>query len=222
MVYSYATVPIQYNYYHCCYDDYSDYYNIAMLLSLLYSYVICYTIMIAMLLCTGRGPRPSKVVWHGQVSAEYGQQCIRSGYNLDTAWIHGGRSGPLGRPFSRSCVGSPCSMACSIAGAESAKNAHIWPFSGVLAYVNASIIVPSCAGLGRSDGPDGPDGLPGWYFFHRRPPHVSPHSPIFGQNLIDGCVPYADNSPASHKNGSIFGFHLITSIIPLSHRENGF
>lgn len=54
---------------------------------------------------------------------------------------------------------------------------------------------------------------PGWYFFRRRPPHVSPHSPIFGQNLIDGCVPYADNSPASHKNGSIFGFHLITSII---------
>ncbi len=148
---------------------------------------------------------------------------IQLGYNLDTTWIHGGRSGPLCRPFSRSRVGSPCSTACSIGRTEIAKNAHIWPFSNALTYANVSIIVPRCADLGPFRGlPGCPMIPPGWYFFLRRPPHVSPHSPIFGKNLIDGCAPYADNSHASHKNGSIFGFHLITSIIPLSHRENGF
>lgn len=173
-----------------------------------------------MLLFAGARPGPPWVVWCGQVSAEYGQQCIRSGYSLDTTWIHGGRSGPLGRPFSRSCVGSPCSMACSIGGAESAKNAHIWPFSGVLAYVNVSIIAPSRGDLGPLRGCRAcPVICRGVVFFRRRPPHVSPHSPIFGQNLIDGCVPYADNSPASHKNGSIFGFHLITSNSTLGRRK---
>ena len=133
------------------------------------------------------------------------------------------RSGPLSCPFSCSYVSSPCSMACSIDGAESAKNAYIWTFSAVLIYANVSIIVPGCADLGPFPGLRAcPMISPGWYFFHRRPPHVSPHSPIFGQNLIDGCAPYTYNSHASHKNGSIFGFHLIISIIPLSHIENGF
>nr|DAQ62499.1 MAG TPA: hypothetical protein [Caudoviricetes sp.] len=79
-----------------------------------------------------------------------------------------------------------------------------------------------CRTWAASMDPQAPMICRGWYFFHCRPPHVSPHSPIFGQNLIDGCVPYADNIPASHENGSIFGFHLITSIIPLQHIENGF
>ena len=121
---------------------------------------------------------------------------------------------PCAAPFSCSCVGSQCSMACSIAQSWRGKNAHIWPFYSFLMYANVSIIVLSCADLGPFRGlPGCPMISPGWYFFSRRPPHVSPHSPIFGQNLIDGCVPYADNSHASHKNGSIFGFNLITSII---------
>ena len=101
-----------------------------------------------MLLFTRAPPGPLWVVWYGQVSAEYGQQCIRSGYNLDTTWIHGGCPGPLGRPFSRSRVGSPCSMACSIAQSEQDKNAYIWPFSGFMVCVNVSIIATSRADLG--------------------------------------------------------------------------
>lgn len=135
-----------------------------MIMTVIYSYATIH-----------RGPAPGRPGWSGadkcpqntdSNASDLDTAWIQLGYNLDTTWIHGGRSGPLGRPFSRSCVGSPCSMACSIGGAESAKNAHIWPFSGVLAYVNVSIIVLSCADLGPLLGmPGRPVISPGWYFF---------------------------------------------------------